>query len=165
MRPAQEDIAVGLHQPVAVNDALAVVFKNTLAGIFLQHRFPGFLHLQEEGVAIGIHQKQYAAECAYAADTHHFEGNVPELVVIEQHLVGRCQGGLVIPEAFLQVFLHLRRIGTDHVENGRQFVLYPHTIGPAGGELGKHFFGQGFGLGLFLTEPLFADLANLRVIN
>jgi len=47
--PAEEHVAGGLHEPVAVHDALAVVVEDARAGVRLQHRGARLLDLEEEG--------------------------------------------------------------------------------------------------------------------
>ena len=47
--PAQEHVAGGLHQALAVNHALSVRRKQAPAGAWLEHRSARFLDLQKQG--------------------------------------------------------------------------------------------------------------------
>ena len=87
LRPPEEHVAGGLHEPVAVDDALAVVGEDARAGVRLQHRGARLLDLEEEGVALAGHEEEHPAGGADAADPHHLDGGVAELVAVEQRLV------------------------------------------------------------------------------
>ena len=50
LRPAQEDVAGGLHQPLALHDALSGLRVSTLREMVLQHRRGCLLDLQEQRV-------------------------------------------------------------------------------------------------------------------
>src|SRR5215471_17314065 len=52
-QPAEEDVARGLHQPLADDHALSVVLVSTLAEVRLEHRSLRLLDLQEERV-VGV---------------------------------------------------------------------------------------------------------------
>ena len=78
----------GCMQPVAVHDALAVVGKHARARVRLQHRGARLLDLEEQRVALAGHEQQHPAGGPDAADAHHLDGGVPELVAVEQRLVG-----------------------------------------------------------------------------
>ena len=95
LAPPEEHVAGGLHEPVAVHDALAVVRKDARAGVRLQHRGARLLDLEEERIALAGHEEEHPAAGPDAADPHHLDGGVPELVAVEQGLVGRRQGGAV----------------------------------------------------------------------
>ena len=50
-QPAEEDVTGGLHQPLALDHASALLLEPALAGEALEHRRLRLLHLQEERVA------------------------------------------------------------------------------------------------------------------
>src|SRR5919112_4903914 len=48
--PAEEDIARGLHQPLAGHDAMTVVLVGTRRNVALQYRGPRLFDLEEQGI-------------------------------------------------------------------------------------------------------------------
>ena len=49
-RPAQEDVAGGLHHPLALHHALTMIGVAALGQVVLQHGGRGLLHLQEKRI-------------------------------------------------------------------------------------------------------------------
>ena len=49
-QPAEQDVALGLHQPLALDDALAVVVGRALAEVWLEDRRLGLLRLEEQRI-------------------------------------------------------------------------------------------------------------------
>src|SRR5918998_3836088 len=49
-QPTEEDVAVDLHQPLTLDDALTVIARRAAARIRLEHRAPGLLDLEEQRV-------------------------------------------------------------------------------------------------------------------
>src|SRR5215469_16125562 len=56
--PTEENVARGLHEPLAGHDALAAVGVVALSGIRLQHTLARFLDLEKERVVAGSHHQQ-----------------------------------------------------------------------------------------------------------
>src|SRR5271169_2042568 len=69
-RPANEDVARQLHEPLASHDPLAVDRVPVLAGVGLEHGLPRLLDLQEDRVVLGRHEQSDGAIGANAADAH-----------------------------------------------------------------------------------------------
>ena len=69
-QPAQQDIAAGLHQPLALHNSLGGVGVAARAKIALQHRRFGFLDLHQQGIIVIAPQQQYhprsGADAAHA---------------------------------------------------------------------------------------------------
>src|SRR6516165_7007019 len=76
LRPAEEHVARGLHEPVALDDALPVTRVRARAGEWLEDRSPRLLHLEEQGVALACHVEEHPALRAHAADPHHLDRRV-----------------------------------------------------------------------------------------
>ena len=75
--PAQQDVALGLHQPLALDHTLAVVVEGALAEIRLQHRRLGLLRLEEERIVAVAPQHQHDPRPgADAADADDLAGRV-----------------------------------------------------------------------------------------
>ena len=66
-RPAEENIACRLHEPLARHDPFAAVLVQGLTGIGLENRFPRLLDLQQYRIVIGSHEESESAERADAA--------------------------------------------------------------------------------------------------
>ncbi len=84
--PTEEHVAGGLHEPVAVHDALAVVGEDARTGVRLQHRGARLLDLEEERIALAGHEEEHPADGPDAADPHHLDGGIPDFVSVEQGL-------------------------------------------------------------------------------
>src|SRR5437660_5947408 len=87
--PTQEDVGRRLHQAVAVDYALSLIYENALPGTGRQHRRTSLFHLQKQWVAFSGHEQQDPAPRAYTAHAYDFNGGIAELVPIEQRLNGR----------------------------------------------------------------------------
>ena len=112
LAPPEEHVTGWLHEPVAVHDALAVVWKDTRTGVRLEHRGTRLLHLEEEGVVLAGHEEHHPAVGPDAADPHHLDGGVPQLVAVQHGLIGWRESGTVRGEHVEQCLLDLtRRIG------------------------------------------------------
>ena len=99
LRPAQEDVAGGLHQPLPRDDPLALVRVDALARVRCEHRRTRFLHLQEQGMAFGRGEETHQAAGADAADADDLHREVFQAVAIEQHaaIVGQRQAIVLHP--------------------------------------------------------------------
>ena len=84
LRPAQEDVASRLHEPVPLHYPLPVVGINARARIGFQDRGARFLDLEEEGVLCARHQQRDAADGADASDAHHLDGLVLEGISVQE---------------------------------------------------------------------------------
>ena len=91
--PAEEDVAGRLHEPLALDDTLAVVGEAALAQVRLEHRGLGFLHLQEQRVVVvEADQERHPAAGADAADADHLPGQLHVPVALEQVATVGLQG-------------------------------------------------------------------------
>src|SRR5260370_10462162 len=83
--PAQEDVAGGLHQALAGDDAVAVVAQPAATRKRLQNGSLRFLDLQEQGI-LGVSriQEQNKAARADAANSHYLAGKIHETVPFQQ---------------------------------------------------------------------------------
>ena len=85
MQPAEEDVARRLHQPLALDDALAVVRVLALAEVRLEHRRLRLLDLEEERVVVvPAEQQDDPAAGADAADADDLAGDVDQPELLEQ---------------------------------------------------------------------------------
>ena len=82
--PAEEDVARRLHQPLAANDAFALVGEFALAREWLEHGRPGFFDLQEQGVATSVDEQQDPCLGADAANADDLAREVDDPVLVEQ---------------------------------------------------------------------------------
>ena len=83
--PAEEDVAGGLHQPLADDDPLARVAVLAARLEPLQHRGLGLLRLQDERVVdVATDEQDDPAAGADAADPDDLAGHVRQPVPIEQ---------------------------------------------------------------------------------
>src|SRR6516162_10236342 len=83
-RPAEEEIAGGLHEPTTSHDALAVVGVGALTRITFQDRTACLLDLEEKRIVLTRHQERDRAPRANAADSDHLDRNVKELELIQE---------------------------------------------------------------------------------
>src|SRR5277367_737383 len=81
--PAQEYVAGGLHQALAINHPLSVGRKHTAGGVWLEHRSARFLDLQKQGSGLRVAEQRYLAERPDTADADDFEGHIEQLEPIE----------------------------------------------------------------------------------
>src|SRR6187551_2149293 len=93
--PPEEDVTGGLHAPVAIDDALPAVRKDTPAGVWFEDRGPRFFDLKKQGIAIAGREEKHPAPGSDAANPDNLDRHVIELVAIKQSLVGRRQRGAV----------------------------------------------------------------------
>src|SRR5208283_5606223 len=86
--PSEEHVAGGLHDPVAVHDALAVVGKHARACVGFQHRGAGLFDLKEEGILLAGHEEEYPARGSNAADPNHLDSRVQQFITVQKGLEG-----------------------------------------------------------------------------
>src|SRR5215831_3975057 len=55
-RPAEENIARGLHQTLSHHHSLAMSCKHAASSVALQHRSPGFLDLEKQGSVFWVRE-------------------------------------------------------------------------------------------------------------
>src|SRR5262247_1643491 len=55
-RPAEENIARGLHQTLSDHHSLAMSCKRAASSVALQHRSPGFLDLEKQGSVFWVRE-------------------------------------------------------------------------------------------------------------
>ena len=99
-----------------------MVRKDALAHVRLQDGEARLLDLEEEGVALAGHEEHHPAGSSDAADAHHLDGRVPELVAVEQGLVGGRERGAVPGEHVPHGLLDLTRRVILVVEDGGELV-------------------------------------------
>src|SRR5215471_444766 len=58
LRPTEENIACGLHEPLPGHDTLAAIGVAAFPGIRLEHTLARFLYLKKEGIIAGSHHQQ-----------------------------------------------------------------------------------------------------------
>jgi hypothetical protein len=80
----QEYVAGRLREALAHHDSLPVVLMLALSHIWLKHRHPGFLDLQEYRIVVCRHEKSDPAEGADAAYPDSLNGEVKQVETIEQ---------------------------------------------------------------------------------
>ena len=79
--PAEEDVDRCLGQPLAADDAFAVVLKYARAQVRLQHRRLRLLHLQHERILPApADEQEHPRACADAPDSDDLAGHVDESV-------------------------------------------------------------------------------------
>ncbi len=157
LRPAQEDVAGGLHQPLPHDDSLALVLVDAPARVRCEHRRTRLLHLQEEGMAFGGGEETHQAAGADAADADDLHREVFQAVAIEQHaaIVGQRQAIVFHP-----VEEHLLHALLGDVEEHRRLV---HQAVPAidrGRQLGKQILADALA---GLLDQLLPDLSRLGI--
>src|SRR5262249_51445060 len=75
--PAEEDVAGGLHQPLAGDDTLAAIAVFAFAGELLEHRALGFLDLQEQRIlVVATEEERDPGACADATHAYHLAGQI-----------------------------------------------------------------------------------------
>ena len=93
MDPAEHRVARRLHQPLALDDALAVVAELALAEERLEHRRLRLLHLQEERiVVVAAEEEQDEGPGPDAADADDLAGGIDEPEPLEQMAAVARQG-------------------------------------------------------------------------
>ena len=103
--PAQEDVAGGLHHPLALHDPLARLSVPALRQVILEHRSGRLLDLQEQWVLLVATLEQHdEGSGADAADAHDLAGHVDDLEALQEPapivLQGRPVGAeLVVDDA------------------------------------------------------------------
>src|SRR5205807_7266934 len=108
--PPQEDVARGLHQPLALDHALAVVREATPAEQRLEHGRVGLLDLQEERIApVPTQEQQHPAACSHAAHTDDLVSEVGIAEALEQRAALARQRPAVAPEGPAELRLELGR--------------------------------------------------------
>ena len=94
--PAEHDVAGRLHEPLTLDDPLAVVGVLALAQEGLQHRRLGLLGLQEQRVAVVVAEHQHDPGAgADAAHADHLAGGVHVAEALQQVPVVACQRAAV----------------------------------------------------------------------
>ena len=96
LEPAEHDVARGLHQALAFDDALPGVGEPTRAQVRLEHGRPGLLELEEQRVLVIVaeHEQDPRAR-ADAADADHLARRVCVVEALEQVAAVVGQGATV----------------------------------------------------------------------
>jgi hypothetical protein len=90
--PAEKDVARSLHEPLPVDDALPVIRETACANQRLEDRRLGFLHLEEQRVAlVAAEHEQRPAPCADATDADDLSSDVAIAEPLEQHAAIGCE--------------------------------------------------------------------------
>ncbi len=95
LRPAQEDIALALHDALAGDHALALIGVEAWRGERRQDRLLRLLELQQQRRIVAGGEQADGTERTDAADPHHLERNVGQAIAIEQHAALFRQAELV----------------------------------------------------------------------
>ena len=82
--PTKKDVGGGLQHPLTDNNPLAVIGILGSAGVGREHRFLRLLNLQQQWRFVIRHQQTDGTECADAADPDDFEGDVTQMVTLQQ---------------------------------------------------------------------------------
>lgn len=83
--PPEQNVTIGLHEALALNDPLTVVRVCRPAGVGLEHRCLRFLDLQEEGVGcVATNEQRYPTSRADAPDPDDLASNVNNPVALDQ---------------------------------------------------------------------------------
>ena len=86
VQPAEEDVAGGLHQPLAGDHPLTVVLELARAEELLEHRCLGLLQLQEQRIlAVAAEQQRDPGAGADAAHADDLAREVGQPELLEQH--------------------------------------------------------------------------------
>ena len=108
LRPAQEDVAGGLHESLALHDALSRLRVSTLRQMVLEHRRGCFFDLQEQRVlVVAALQQEDERPRADTADAHDLVGHVDHLEPLEQLAAVVGQRLAVVTEPFVDELLEL----------------------------------------------------------
>ena len=157
--PAEEHVAGGLHEPVAVHDALAVVRKGAGSSVRLQDRGTRLLDLEEQGVSLAGRQEEDPAEGADAPDPNHLDRGVSHLVAVQQGLVGVRQRAAVAGEHVPDGLLDLARAMPLGVEDRGELVLDHGDVSLVLHELREHLLAAA--LRLLFLDALHGPLAEI----
>ncbi len=86
VNPAEEDVARGLHEALALHDSLAVVREAARAEVRLEHRRLRLFHLEEQGIVLVAPEEQHhPAAGSDAADTDDLTREIGIAEALEQH--------------------------------------------------------------------------------
>ena len=136
--PAEEDVSVGLDQPLAFDDATPMVAVAAGPGVRLQNRRLRFLRLQEQGVlVVSTDQQDDPGSGAHAADPDDLVGDVHNPVLLDQVTTVRLQrADVVAQQAFhplVEVQAEVREVQLAHRDDHRRVVDDPEaTVDPFG---------------------------------
>src|SRR5918994_2135550 len=135
-KPAEEDVARGLHQPLSGHDAVSVVFVGVCRNVALKHRGSRLLDLEEQGVVlVATFEQYYVGPGAHAADANDLPRRVHEVVPLEQVATIFLQGALVALQDGVDLGPDLVPFGDTNKE--RRIVDYHAAPIDDPGELGE----------------------------
>ena len=85
-RPAEEQVAGGLHEPLAGHHAATVVGVGAASGVGLEHRGLRLLHLEEQRVEGGtsLQEHDQRPRSPTLPTPHDLAGDVDEVVLVEE---------------------------------------------------------------------------------
>ena len=107
-KPAEEDVAGCLHQPLALDHPLTVVFELALADVGLEHRRLGLLGLQEKRILpVATHHQDHPGAGPDASDPDHLAGHFDESVAVEDVAAITLEAFAVAAEQLPHPFLVL----------------------------------------------------------
>src|ERR1039458_6467559 len=127
-RPAQEDIACGLHDTLAFHDPKSLMRIPTLTARQLQHRPARFLDLEEEWIIV-IGQKQ--REIASRPNTSHpnnFYRTVLIVIALVQMSPIRLQRLLIFLGEFRALLFEISSKFVDMVDDRRVVLNLPKPV-------------------------------------
>ena len=98
-----------LHQPLALDHPLAVVFELARPDVGLEHRGLGLLGLQEEWILpVATDHQHHPGAGSDASDPDHLAGKIDESVAVEEVAPIPLEAFAVAAEQFSDPLLELR---------------------------------------------------------
>ena len=142
VQPAEHDVARSLHQPLALDHALAVVGELALAEERLEHRGLRLLRLQEQRVvAVAAEHQDDPGAGADAADADDLAGGVDEAEPLEQATAVAGEGAPVLADQVPEPILDVRGLlGADKLgdrDDQRRIADDPRLAVDHLGQLGE----------------------------
>src|SRR5215212_1851669 len=135
-KPAEEDVARGLHQPLAGHDAVPVVLVGAGLDVALQYRGSRLLYLEEQRIVlVAALEQHYEGPGAHAADANDLPRCIHEAESVEQVAPIVLQGALVALQDGVDLAPDLVLFGDTHQE--RWIVFYDAASACDPGQLGE----------------------------
>ena len=115
--PPEEDVAGGLHQPLALDNPLAMVAVPALVKEWFEHRCLRFFHLQEERIGVvPADQQGDPRPHADTADTDHLAREMNESIGLEEAASIPGERSAIRAERFVDLGLYLLgRVVCEHL--------------------------------------------------
>ena len=133
VRPSEEHVARGLHEPLTLDRAPGVVVVGGAPEVRLEHRLLSFFDLQDERVVVpASFQQRDPAAGPDAADPHHLAGSIHQREPVQEvgDVVGETR-----PISVEQRLHSVELIVAADMTHQRKLVGYPATTVGDRGEL------------------------------